>query len=111
MNQPIFWLGVAFGFVLGLVATLGLFLLFALVAPWLRALTSGSRVRMMQIVGMRLRGNPPGFLIDAYRALVHSGRDVNIREIESWYIAKKHTFPEKNMKAFLEVVEEELQTR
>ena len=37
--------------------------------PWLRAFLHGAPVSIIHIVAMRLRGNPPRLLIDAYIAL------------------------------------------
>jgi uncharacterized protein YqfA (UPF0365 family) len=85
-------------FLAGLACGIGLTVLvsfgFKLFSPWLRALTSGGRVSMMQIFGMRLRGNPPRMMVDAYLSLIHSGMNVGMREVESAYIAhrgKVHT--------------------
>jgi uncharacterized protein YqfA (UPF0365 family) len=81
----IFLAGVACGFALTFVLWVG----FKLVSPWLRAITSGGRVTMLQIIGMRLRGNPPRLLVDAYLSLLHSGEKARMSEVESQYIAHR----------------------
>ena len=65
-----------------------LFLL--LFRPWLRALLSGSPVPLVHVIGMRLRGNPPLLLIDAYLVLAKSGEEISMDEVETTYMANKH---------------------
>lgn len=60
------------------------FLLF--VRPWLRAFLHGAPVSIVQIAGMRLRGNPPSLLIDAYIALKRADVVVTIGQVENVYI-------------------------
>ncbi|MEX0613159.1 MAG: flotillin-like FloA family protein [Pirellulales bacterium] len=69
-------------FAIILVGVSGLFLM----RPWLRAAASGAPVSMMSILGMRLRGNPPEMLIDAYIALKRAGVNANISGVEGVYI-------------------------
>ncbi len=54
--------------------------------PWLRAFMHGTPVSFVQIVAMRLRGNPPSILIDAYIALKRAGIATSIGEVENAYI-------------------------
>ena len=54
--------------------------------PWLRALFHGAPVSILHIVGMRLRGNPPRLLIDAYIALRRADLEVTIGDVENAYI-------------------------
>jgi uncharacterized protein YqfA (UPF0365 family) len=73
-------------FLLGLLV----FLLIALYGRiWLRALLSGARVTFPVLVAMRLRGNPPKIIVDAYVGLIHAGTDVSLAQVESLYIANK----------------------
>jgi len=73
--------------VVGIVITFGCTFLFLMVVrPWLRALGHGRPVSLISIVVMRLRGNPPLLLIDAYIALHRSGVDISIAEVENTYI-------------------------
>jgi hypothetical protein len=57
-----------------------------LVRPWLRAVLHGAPVSPIQIVAMRLRGNPPVLLIDAYIALKRAGLSETIGDVENVYI-------------------------
>jgi hypothetical protein len=59
------------------------------IGPWLRVVFSGGDVRLMHIIGMRLRGSPLDLIIDAYLSLVHSDVSVPIAHVESLYIANK----------------------
>jgi len=54
--------------------------------PWLRAFLHGTPVSVVQIVAMRLRGNPPLILIDAYIALKRARISTTIGEVENAYI-------------------------
>lgn len=54
--------------------------------PWLRALMHGVPVSLFHILGMRLRGNPPTILVDAYIKLHRAGDDVTLMELEHTYI-------------------------
>lgn len=57
--------------------------------PWIRAKASGSSVRAFDIMGMRLRGNPVRLIVDAQLALLHSGIEVSIAEIERTYMVHR----------------------
>jgi uncharacterized protein YqfA (UPF0365 family) len=77
------------GFIAG-IATLFIFITLAfLFRPWLHALFSGAAIPLARIIGMRLRGNPPNLLIDAYIAMIHAGETISINDIEAVYIANK----------------------
>ena len=78
----------------------------SVILPWGRAFMSGAPVGMFSIIGMRMRGCPPPFLVDAYCALVHSGHDVTIQQVESCYISRKHEISENNIGAFIDMVKE-----
>ena len=56
------------------------------VRPWLRAFLHGTPVSMLQIVAMRLRGNPVGLVIDAYIALRRAGVDVHCGDVENAFV-------------------------
>lgn len=66
---------------------------------------------MTHIIGMRLRGSPARFLIDAYCSLVQSGMRTSMREIESCYIAERHTIRTDDMYTFLELVKKRVAKR
>ncbi len=77
------------GCAVGAGTVIGLLLCVRIVAPWLRLLTSGGKGSFCHVVGMRLRGNPPFLIIDAYLSLLHSGEEITLRELESHYIANR----------------------
>ena len=56
------------------------------IRPWVRAFTSGAPVSFLSILGMRLRGNPPSLLIDAYGTLKRAGVHATISEVELTYM-------------------------
>ncbi|MFM7070855.1 MAG: flotillin-like FloA family protein [Planctomycetota bacterium] len=56
------------------------------IKPWLRAFMHGVPVSLFHILGMRLRGNPPTILIDAYIKLHRAGDEVTLAELEHTYI-------------------------
>jgi uncharacterized protein YqfA (UPF0365 family) len=59
-----------------------LVVLFSLLAPFVRGLLGGAPVPLLGLVGMRLRGNPPGLLVDTFLALRHRGAAVTIEQVE-----------------------------
>ena len=61
-----------------------------LVLPWLGARFSGVPVPMMQIIGMRLRGNPPKLLVNAYIALIRAGEKISVAEVEATYMTHRN---------------------
>ena len=73
----------------GIVLVLGLLFVVAVFRPWLRVLLSGGKVSAIEILAMRLRGNPPSLLIDAYLALLMSDSTVPIARVERIYVANK----------------------
>ena len=79
-------------FVAGVFVGIGLTLLwklFNVLLPWKKAFLSGARVSLVQIVGMRLRGNPVGLLVDAMIILVQRGhRDLRMSKVEQVYLAE-----------------------
>ena len=64
--------------------------LLLLVRPWLRAALNAVPVSLLHIVAMRLRGNPPMLLVDAYIALNRAGRSVTISDVEKVYIDNRN---------------------
>ena len=64
--------------------------------PWLRAFLHGAPVSVIQIVGMRLRGNPPEILIDAFIALRRAGLVVTIADVENAYFDGKNRVSNSN---------------
>jgi uncharacterized protein YqfA (UPF0365 family) len=58
--------------------------------PWLRAFLHGAPVSIFHIVAMRLRGNPPWLLIDAYIALRRADLGVTIGDIENAFVGGRN---------------------
>ena len=54
--------------------------------PWVRAAFYGTPISMLSVIGMRMRGNPPTLLIDAYSALRRASINTSISDVESVYI-------------------------
>jgi uncharacterized protein YqfA (UPF0365 family) len=78
-----------------LIAIFAIFVFFVLIViavvvllgrPWFRAFMHGTPVALVSIVAMRLRGNPPSILVDAYIALKRAGVSTSIGEVENAYI-------------------------
>jgi uncharacterized protein YqfA (UPF0365 family) len=57
---------------------------------FIKASVSGASVSVANIVGMRLRGNPPSLLIDSLIALRASDVDVSMGAVERVYTANKN---------------------
>ena len=92
-----------------LVAAIALTLVVVLFLPhWLRALLSGEPVPLAVLIGMRVRGNPPGKLVNAYIMLRKQGHDVNMAELEVTCIAQglQHKMPDEIARAVLKTREE-----
>lgn len=65
---------------------------FSLFRPWLRAFLSGASISVVQLLGMRLRGVPPGLVVDALVTLVHRGHGHDPRRsavAESIYLSQR----------------------
>jgi uncharacterized protein YqfA (UPF0365 family) len=73
-----------------LLAGIAPLLVFALIfRVWVRGLLGGVRVSLLDVLGMRLRGNPPGLLVDAHLVLKQRGIESSIAEVETTYVAHK----------------------
>jgi hypothetical protein len=74
---------------LALVVIPGFFLtLFCVGTPWLKCFLTGSRISLLQILGMKLRGTPVDVIADAQIALVHSGISMSPRFLETAYFTQ-----------------------
>ena len=74
--------------------------------PWLRAFLSGANVSMMQVAGMKLRGDPVDMLIDALISLRMDGyKEMRLVDVERSYAANKHRIPD--VQTLLDIVYEE----
>ncbi len=74
---------VVFGVII--LAMLGLFLHF--LGVWIRALMSGAKVSLWQLVGMKLRRVNPALIVDARISLIKAGLAVSTDEMEAHYLA------------------------
>jgi len=88
------------------IISLIIFLLFMLVffltvRVWIQGLLCGVPVSIGQIIGMRLRGNPPGLIIDTIFTLKGRGFATNAAKVETVYIANKGQFLTPNQLADL----------
>lgn len=86
-----FLTGFAFGIVTAVMLVTFLGIVFALFRPWIRLKLLGGHGSLIHIVAMRLRGTPPMLIIDAYTALLQSGEDVRLHDVESQYVVHRAT--------------------
>jgi uncharacterized protein YqfA (UPF0365 family) len=63
--------------------------LFSVLRVWVRGVLGGVRVSILDVIGMKLRRNPPGLLLDTALALKHRGIEVGVQEVEAAYMAYK----------------------
>ena len=64
----------------------------SLFPAWMRSFLGGAPVMVLQIIGMRLRGVPPGLVVDGLVTLVHRGipHDLSrVRLAETIYLAQR----------------------
>ncbi len=73
--------------VLGLVALVFFLIVFNFFFVWLRALASGARVTFLELIGLRLRSNPIGLIVDTRITAVKSGLNVSIDDLSTHYMA------------------------
>ncbi len=63
--------------VIGLIAFVFAIIVFSFGMIWIRALTSGAKVKISELIALRLRGIPVGLIVDARITAVKSGLRVN----------------------------------
>ncbi len=63
-----------------------LMILLLIMRPWIKAVLTACPVGFINILGIRLRGNPINLLIDAYIILCKSGHDTAMGVVECIYI-------------------------
>jgi len=69
----------------------GLLLLFRLFLPWFRAFFHGTRISLIQIIGMLLRGHSPRLIVDAMIILRSEGnREITPHGLETVYTVNRH---------------------
>jgi hypothetical protein len=89
MDSELFWTG----YVIGAASVVGLLLVVGvglwIVRPWIRMKMTGGSGSLLQILAMRLRGNPTMLIVEAYTSLIHSGDKVHLMEVESQFVANR----------------------
>jgi len=68
-----------------IISFVGIFFYF--LGVWIRALTSGARVSIASLIGMKLRHVPPSLIVDARIRLVKSGLGLETDPLEAHYLA------------------------
>jgi hypothetical protein len=62
---------------------------FSVMRVWIRGVLGGVRISIFDVIGMKLRRNPLGLLIETALALKHRGFEVDVRQVETAYMAHK----------------------
>ena len=102
------------GFILGIFATLAISRFFEylfMTRYWLRAMLSGTNLSLVAIIRMRTKGCPVPLIVDTYCALVHSGYDVSVREVEACYITNRFDVDVDDPNTFLKRMKDSLDQR
>ncbi|MBE0660318.1 MAG: flotillin-like protein FloA [Bryobacteraceae bacterium] len=77
----------AFGLLIPVVVLLIVLLYIVPIPLWIAAWSSGASVRMMTLVGMRLRRVPPATVVNARISAVKAGLQISIDDLEAHYLA------------------------
>src|SRR5687768_16861307 len=75
------WPAIFFAIAILAISVILVMLYFFVIRAWVRAVLYGAPIPMVTILTMRLRGNPPILLIDAYSALRRAGARTSISEV------------------------------
>ncbi len=73
--------------ILGLVVIGFVFIFLHFLGVWIRALMSGAKVSLGQLIGMKLRRVPPALIVDARIRLVKAGLSLETDPLEAHYLA------------------------
>ncbi len=79
--------GAIIGIIAGVIIFIGVLVVLNFGWLWLRALVSGAYVRLVDLIGMRLRGVRPGVVVDSKIRLVKAGIDISTAMLETHYLA------------------------
>jgi len=71
----------------GVVLLVFFLLMFNFFFIWLRALSAGARVTVVELVALRLRGVPVGLIVDTRITAVKSGLNVSIDDLSTHFLA------------------------
>ena len=77
-----------FAIVVGVVALVFLIVLLNFFGLWLRATLAGARIKMSNLIGMRLRIVNPAVIVDAKIMAIKAGLDVDENLLEAHYLAR-----------------------
>src|SRR5579863_9559227 len=73
--------------VVGVAVLIALAIIMSFISIWVRALTSGARVKITELVALRLRRVPVGLIVDNRITSVKSGLDLSIDDLSTHFMA------------------------
>jgi uncharacterized protein YqfA (UPF0365 family) len=73
--------------IVGVIVLVALAIVLSFISIWIRALTSGARVKFSELVALRLRRVPVGLIVDNRITSVKSGLDLSIDDLSTHYMA------------------------
>src|SRR5579862_7454425 len=73
--------------VVGVAVIIALAVILSFISIWIRALTSGARVKITELVALRLRRVPVGLIVDNRITSVKSGLDISVDDLSTHYMA------------------------
>jgi uncharacterized protein YqfA (UPF0365 family) len=76
--------------VLTIAVLVAMLVFFSVVRVWMRAAASGVPIRVVRVVGMRLRGNPAQLLVDAHILLSKAGVQSTLDETEYIFMRNRN---------------------
>ncbi len=79
--------GLTIAMIVGAIVLLWIVFYFVPVGLWFRAIISGVRISLVQLVVMRWRRVPPGMIVDAAINATKAGLDLSINALEAHYLA------------------------
>jgi uncharacterized protein YqfA (UPF0365 family) len=88
---------VVVGVIAGILGLVIVLIFVSFIKIWVRALFSGARVSIFDLIGMSLRGVPRDEIVRARIAAVQAGiADLDTRQLESVWLVSKNRFPRKS---------------
>ena len=97
------------GIIAGVLITLIPIYMVFFVKTWFKAFFSGAPVRLIDVIGMRLRGTPIDLVIKTYIAFRKRDQQIALADIEVCCLA--HPSTTSNQEALMTTVEEMLEKR
>jgi uncharacterized protein YqfA (UPF0365 family) len=73
--------------IVGVIVLVAMAIVLSFISIWIRALTSGARVKFSELVALRLRRVPVGLIVDNRITSVKSGLDLSIDDLSTHYMA------------------------